>query len=27
MVDGLHERLAPGAPFRHEAFPELTVPT
>jgi len=25
MVEGLHERLAPGAPFRHEAFPELTV--
>jgi hypothetical protein len=26
MVEGLHERLTPGAPFRHEAFPELTVP-
>ena len=24
MVEGLHERLAPGMPFRHEAFPELT---
>jgi hypothetical protein len=23
MVEGLHERLSPGAPFRHEAFPEL----
>jgi hypothetical protein len=25
MVEGLHERLAPGMPFRHEAFPELTA--
>ena len=25
MVEGLHERLLPGAPFRHEAFPELTT--
>ena len=25
MVDGLHEPLLPGAPFPHEAFPELTV--
>jgi ectoine hydroxylase-related dioxygenase (phytanoyl-CoA dioxygenase family) len=23
MVEGLHERLFPGAPFRHEAFPDL----
>jgi ectoine hydroxylase-related dioxygenase (phytanoyl-CoA dioxygenase family) len=25
MVEGLHERLQPGMPFRHEAFPELTT--
>ncbi len=25
MVEGLHERLRPGQPFRHAAFPELTA--
>jgi hypothetical protein len=23
MVEGLHESLTPGAPFRHPAFPKL----